>query len=241
MNESVKRVVQGRVFTMSLKPAWTKEYIQERLELMKGVAEMYVVNHDKDQDENGELVENHTHIVLIYDTPRKITTIANAFGVDVNFVDIVRSKVAMFRYLTHKGSPNKYAYDNSEVYTNSTAYELVIQGQEITDKELIEYVSTGREFELVGLVPLNKITMAQRLVQNRSQANANTQLAYLREIIYKQNATLESIFNGVEKINNNYNDLLTELKVGVEKLGQGAVKALDNMGKNLIALAKAKR
>jgi hypothetical protein len=242
MKESVRKVLQGRVFTMSLKPAWTKEYTQERVEMMKGVAEMYVVNHDKDIDENGELIENHTHVVVIYDTPRKITTIANAFGVEPNFVEMGRSKVAILRYLIHKGTPNKYQYSPNDVITNSDIpYESWLEGQSITDKELIEYVEQGREFELLGLVALNKITMAQRLIHNRNQANANTQLAFLREVIHKQNANLEMIYSEVRQANTNYNDLLFELKVGIKDLGFGATKALENLGKNLITLAKAKR
>ena len=82
--------MSGRVFGASLKPAWNKEEIQEFLSKTKGDIIVFIINHDKDLNSEGEQVEEHTHIYLEYSTPRKITTVANLLKVESNFIEIVR-------------------------------------------------------------------------------------------------------------------------------------------------------
>ena len=239
MKENKKATLQARVFMMSLKPAWTKEYIEEHLELMRGVAEMYVVNHDKDVSEDGEPIENHTHILLMYETPRKITTIANAFKVESNFIEVVRSKVAAMRYLTHKGTPNKYQYSADDVYTNSKPYQTFLEGQSISDAEIIEYVMQHREFELVGAVNMTKILMAQRLVNNKGQNYANQQLAQLREIIHKQTMMLERVSLSVDVIGNNFEMMVQGLSDSLGKLPNSVDRFALTIKSELALLRKA--
>ena len=67
-----------------------------------------MINHNKDvNDETGEVVELHTHIYIEYETPSKVSTVANLFGGAPNFIEVVQKKKEMLRYLTHKDQKQK--------------------------------------------------------------------------------------------------------------------------------------
>lgn len=154
--------MNGRTFTASLKPAWTKEEIEKFLVEMEGVATVFIINHDKDTNELGEPVEEHTHIYLDYPTPRKITTIANLLKVETNFIELVKNKKSFLRYLTHKDEEDKFKYDDSEVYTNSpVSYTATLLGNQLSDKEIAEYLMQGRGIELLGVVSSSKLRTIQ--------------------------------------------------------------------------------
>lgn len=155
----------GRVFGASLKPAWSEEQINEFLNKTKGDIMVYLINHDKDTNEQGELVETHTHIYLEYTNPRKITTVANLLEVETNFIEVIRNKKGYLRYLTHLDEKDKHIYEASEVYTNSSqTYEMLVRGNSITDKEIAEYIIQGRGMELIGLVPAGRLRTIQSFV-----------------------------------------------------------------------------
>jgi hypothetical protein len=152
----------ARAFTLSLKPAWNDEQIGSLLSKLKGTAIVWAITHDKDTDEKGQIIEKHTHFLLEYETPRKVSTIANLFKVEGNFVEVVKSKPAMLRYLTHKDDPEKFQYDNKQVMTNSTvSYDEVLMGQNLSDKQIADYIAQGRGYELLGLVSSSKLRTIQ--------------------------------------------------------------------------------
>ena len=229
MPKTKKSVLQSRLFTMSVKPKWSDEKIEEMLNSMKGVAEMYVVNHDKDQNDQGEVVEPHTHIFLIYDTPRRISTIANAFGLEANFIEVVRNKVAMLRYLTHLDQPNKATYLPSEVKTNSTDYADVIKGATTTDKEVIEAVLHGREFDLIGLVPMARIRLAQSLVHNKRLASAEQLLSMMREQNLLLHAQVEKLGVSIDRIDGYFSQLVSNLTQVGAKAQEGIIKIAEEI------------
>lgn len=229
MPKDKKNALQSRVFTASLKPAWSKQKQQEFVDSNKGIFECYVVNHNADSNEDGEIIEEHTHIVLIYSTPRKISTIARVLEVAPNFIETVGNKVAMLRYLTHKDQPNKHPYPDSEVITNSIPYAEVIAGASMTDKEVIEMVLQGREFDLIGIVSMTKIRLAQSLVHNKRLASAEQNLAIIREQNVKLSATLEFMNQRVERIDSYFTQLVSNLtSVGV-KAQEGIVKIAEEI------------
>ena len=196
---------------------------------MKGVAETYVVNHDKDQNDQGELVEAHTHILLIYSTPRKISTIANAFGLETNFIEVVRNKVAMLRYLTHLDQPNKVAYDPKEVKTNSLDYADVIKGSTTSDKEVIEAVLHGREFDLIGLVPMARIRLAQSLVHNKRLASAEQNLSMIREQNSLLHSQIEKMTISIDRIDGYFSQLVSNLTQVGTKAQEGIIKIAEEI------------
>lgn len=152
----------GRVFGASLKPAWSEQKIEEFLNKTNGDIIAFIINHDKDFDKNGELLETHTHIYLEYTNPRKISTVANLLQVETNFIEVIRNKKGYLRYLTHMDEKEKHVYDASEVYTNSTqSYELTVRGNAMTDKEIAEWIKQGKGIELLGIVSASRLRTIQ--------------------------------------------------------------------------------
>ena len=155
--------LSGRVFTASLKPHWTNEKIADWLAETKGALSAYIITHDKDYNtETGEIVEAHTHIYIEYDTPRKITTVARLLAVEPNFIEVVRNKKGVLRYLTHKDQETKAKYDDEQVYTNAEIdYTTAVMGATMSDKDIAEYIMQGRGMELLGVVSPNRLRTIQ--------------------------------------------------------------------------------
>jgi len=197
----------GRAFTTSLKPAWTKEQIESWLAEHKGALKAYVINHDKDvNDETGEIVEPHTHIYLEYETPRKVSTVANLFGVAPNFIEVVRNKKGMLRYLTHKDQKTKVKYDDDDVYTNADIdYKTAVMGAMMSDKEIAEYIRNGRGLELLGIVPASKLRTIQSFLHyDRSKLIADE--------IKRLNRKIDTIIAFTEKCSKMADELALALR-----------------------------
>lgn len=200
----------GRTFTASLKPAWTIEQIEEFSNSMVGSAIVYIINHGKDLNENNELVEPHTHILLEYETPRKVSTVANLLKVEPNFIVVVRNKAAMLRYLTHLGSPDKHQYDFEEVYTNNTiTYEMAVVGSSMSDKEIAEYILRGRGMDLIGVVPIGKLRTIQGFIHFDQ---SNSMVKELKRV----NDRLDSVLDIVENVQSITNEVLKGLGDGIK-------------------------
>lgn len=181
----------GRVFGASLKPAWNEQQIQEFLNKTKGDIVVYLINHDKDFNEQGEIVEEHTHIYLEYTNPRKITTVSNLLGVETNFIEVVRNKKGYLRYLTHLDEKDKHIYEASEVYTNhNQSYEMQVRGNSITDKEIAEYLKQGRGMELLGLVSASRLRTIQSFMHFD---NSNLVLDEIRHLNRKMDDIVEVV------------------------------------------------
>lgn len=234
MSENKKRPKQSRVFTASLKPAWSDEFTQQFLENNRGIFEAYVVKHDKDVDEHGEVIEAHTHVLMIYDTPRQVSTVANALGgIGAQFVVIGQSKQALLRYLTHKNDLNKFQYSDDEVKTNSTPYAEVVKGFGLSDKEIVEAVIKGEEFSLLGSVSMTKITLAQRMVGNRALANANAQIAHLRSSNEELLVQVSKMLGHIETIDNNFSAMVQSLTSAGNRLSDSVIKFSDRISTEL--------
>lgn len=205
----------GRVFGASLKPAWSNDKIHQFLEATQGDILVYVINHDKDNNELGELVEPHTHIYLEYETPRKLSTIANLLEVEANFIEIIRNKKAYLRYLTHKDDLEKYQYDNNEVMTNApVSYDLTLLGASLSDKEIAEYIIEGRGLELLGIVPAGRLRTIQSLLHFDA---SNATLQQVREL----NDKLDRVVSFVDHLDLTIKDLLVSAKEGGRALVDG--------------------
>lgn len=205
----------GRVFGASLKPAWSADKIKAFLEATQGDILVYIINHDKDYNELGELVESHTHIYLEYETPRKLSTIANLLEVEANFIEIIRNKKGYLRYLTHKDDIDKFQYDNSEVLTNSSvSYDLRLLGGSLSDKEIAEYILEGRGLELLGIVPAGRLRTIQSLLHFDT---SNTTLNQVRML----NDKLAIVVNFVEDLDISIKSLIANASTGAKDLIEG--------------------
>lgn len=217
--------MSGRVFGASLKPAWTSEQIEQFLLDTKGDITVFIINHDKDYDSNGELVEEHTHLYLEYSTPRKVSTVANLLKVESNFIEIVRNKKGYLRYLTHMDETDKHKYNNEQVFGNADIpYETLVLGNSLTDKEIAEYIIQGRGIELLGVVSASKLRTIQSFIHFDT---TNSMLNEIRHLNGKMDIILET-FDKVETIALSFVDgfkhTLTDMTDGMRQIANEIAK-----------------
>ena len=225
----------GRNFTASLKPSWEYDKIEKLCKDLSGTATVFAINHDKDiNQETGEFIEPHTHIYLEYETPRKIGTIANLFGVETNFVEIVKSKKAFIRYLTHKDDTDKYQYDDQEVITNSAIlYSDYVLGSTLTDKDIAIYIKEGRGMDLMGVVSATKLRTIQAFMQYDRTGIMQRDLTLMREKI-------EIMSGALDNINAIATDFQNAAAKGLTSLNNAMVRIADEIAKTR-QLTKIKR
>ncbi len=216
----------GRNFTASLKPAWNTEKINKILQDLTGTATVWVINHDKDIDtKTGELIENHTHILLEYETPRKIGTVANLLEVEPNFVELVKSKKALVRYLTHKDDADKYQYDDHEVMTNSSiAYADYVMGSNLSDKEIAQYIAEGRGMDLMGVVSVTKLRTIQAFLQFDRTGSMQREITLMRN-------RLESMGTALDNINAIATDFQMAAARGLTSMNDAMIRIADEIAK----------
>lgn len=198
----------ARTFAISLKPVWDVNEIEKFVNSLTGTAKVYAINHDKDVG-----VEPHTHFVLDYATPRNITTIANLFEVESNFVEVVRNKKGMLRYMIHLDDKDKHQYQSSEVISNNKIkFDDVLLGDTLTDKEIADYITKGKGIELMGVVPAGKLRTIQSFLHFD---NSNNTLNELRKLNKKV-------------------DEMTDVIDEVKLIADGFMKSIDTSREDLI-------
>jgi hypothetical protein len=221
----------GRTFAASLKPVWELKKIERFLLNMQGTATVFIINHDKDYNEHGEVVEPHTHVYIDYPTPRKITTVANLLEVETNFIELVKNKKGFLRYLTHKDEDDKYKYSDDEVYTNSSvSYTATLLGNQLSDREIAEYIMQGKGIELLGIVSSSKLRTIQGFLHFD---NSNMQLKEIRALNDKLDAVADTLkqferyaYNAVKQFGNNAEKMANAL-VELALLAGNAFDALN--------------
>lgn len=218
--------LSGRVFAASLKPHWTDEQIADWLAETKGALSAYVITHDKDYNtETGETVEPHTHIYIEYDTPRKITTVAKLLAVAPNFVEVVRNKKGMLRYLTHKDQETKAKYSDSEVQTNADIdYNTAVMGATMSDKDIADYIKQGRGMELLGVVSANRL----RTIQSFLHFDRSGQI---QKEVQALNNKLDTIVDFTQECRIMADNLVQALQGAGEKTLQGAKELAHALGR----------
>jgi hypothetical protein len=145
-------------------------------------------------------------VYIEYDTPRKVSTVARLLGVAENFVEIVRNKKGMLRYLTHKDQKTKVKYDDDDVYTNADIdYKTAVMGAMMSDKEIADYLRNGRGLELLGIVPASKL----RTIQSFLHFDRSKQIA---DEIRRLNGKIDTIIEFTEKCSKMADELALALR-----------------------------
>ena len=132
-------MIKTRVVTISLKQDITK--------LVEQYPKYAWILHDKDVHlETGEVKDPHYHIYLEFPNPRSINSIAKEFGIEPNFIEVVRNKQGILAYLTHSRSPEKWQYAVNEVHSNFEIKRIEDDLSMIVILKLCEECSTFAEF-----------------------------------------------------------------------------------------------
>jgi hypothetical protein len=220
MPKQQKSATTSRLFTSSLKPAWNKQKIEKFLNDYQGTFQAWIINHDKDTNADGEIIENHTHLVNEYDTPRKLTSVANLLQCETNFVEYGKSKKALLRYLTHKDETDKFKYADEEVFTNADApYHEQVLANNLSDKEIAEYIKEGKGTDLLGVVNISKL----RTIQAFLQYDRTGQIAKQLKDVGEKLETLNTSILNIETMATN--------------LVKGATKTMEQMTTGIIRIA----
>lgn len=120
-----------------------KHYYDKLLAWCKINAKLYAfIGHDKDIQEDGTPKFRHIHALIVLkdgDKPRLKTSLnrlSQVTGVDVADIDITKAESieGCLRYNLHRGYPQKYQYDVSDMVTN------------LTEKELEPFLNTETQF-----------------------------------------------------------------------------------------------
>ena len=77
------------------------------------------IKHDKDVDEDGVLKKEHIHVLVSFNSPRKLSWILSRFK--QSHIEIISSNSAYLRYMTHSDSDDstKYIYPDSDLHLSS--------------------------------------------------------------------------------------------------------------------------
>jgi len=219
--------LSGRVFLASLKPVWSKKRLKDFCESLVGSAVVFAINHDKDFNEHGVVVEPHTHFLIEYATPRKISTVANLLGVESNFIQIAHSKKASLRYLTHLDDEDKFRYSSEEIISNSTVpYDDLILGQSMSDKEIAKYIREGRGEELFGVVSASKLRTIQSFIHFDLSNKMYAKMNLMSQDIAIMTNALKEIQDVVLDFQKGFTQGVTNFIPHMVKISEAAEKAL---------------
>lgn len=221
----------GRTWLSSQKPAWSKKKMEKLAKELDGSAKIYMINHDKDLNDDGTIKENHTHFLIDYQTPRKISTVANLLGTEPNFLQVCKSKKASLRYLLHLDDSDKHQYKpESVVHNDQVPFEDLLKGQSMSDAEIAEYIYRGEELKLLGLISHNKLATIQRIVGNATRKTIHRELQQVRVDNQKLMSGIEYQNKEMKKLNNKINkladsviailDIAKDFQLGATKIGK---------------------
>ena len=220
----------GRTWISSQKPAWSRSKMEELAKQLSGSAKIYMITHDKDE-EDGKRIEAHTHFLIDYQTPRKVSTVANLLETEPNFIQPVISRKASLRYLLHLDDSEKHQYKSEEVVHNDQIpFDDVIKGQSMSDAEIAEYIYRGEDLKLLGIIPYNKLATIQRVVGNATNKKVHRELYNARLDIMKLKDGIEYNNKEMKKLNNKLNkmadsviqilDIAKDFQLGATKIGK---------------------
>lgn len=77
------------------------------------------IKHDKDLDEDGVLKKEHIHVLVSFNSPRKLSWILSRFK--QTHIESISSNAAYLRYMTHSDldDATKYIYSDSDLHMSS--------------------------------------------------------------------------------------------------------------------------
>lgn len=104
------------------------------------------IKHDKDVDEDGVFKKEHIHILVSFNSPRKLSWILSRFK--QTHVESISSATAYLRYMTHSNldDSTKYIYPDSDLHLSSkfkSIYEKEVKEINLIDllNEFFSYCS----------------------------------------------------------------------------------------------------
>ena len=85
------------------------------LDLIKQNYKYALITHDKDVNEDGELLKPHIHVVIKLDNTQEDTALEKNLGLRSGLVHTIFSLKGSLEYLIHLNNPEKYQYSLNDV------------------------------------------------------------------------------------------------------------------------------
>lgn len=108
--------------------------------------------HDKDINADGSFKKGHYHLLLAYSSATTLSNIRGWFKAcgmpesELHSIRVCASGVGYYRYLTHKGNPEKAQYDDSDIRVFNDSDELFKKFSKTASDKIDDLV---RIFQLV--------------------------------------------------------------------------------------------
>lgn len=108
--------------------------------------------HDKDVDVDGKIKKPHWHIIIKLNSTQTDYYVAEAIGIDVYYIEPVKSVKSAYNYLTHKFEENKHKYKDNELFGDFVFTDDSVDNNRFNDFiELIKKYDIKKPKQLVQL------------------------------------------------------------------------------------------
>ena len=147
------------------------------LEVLKSICEeYYLIQHYADINENGQLKRLHYHAVIrLSKRIRKMTLIkvlSESLNISPTMIscEILYNKRVAIRYLIHLDNPDKYQYEELNIFTNNDSALFNILHYDISNldtEQLIDIVKNckGDKLEIMRVLGLKTYNQYWRMVE----------------------------------------------------------------------------
>jgi len=131
----------------------TPDKVQKIIENHPFIEKYAFIYHTEDEK------HPHIHIMMGFDNPKPLTQIANAFNVEPQYVEKIKSTFnKALAYLTHANTPDKHQYSTKDVYTNILEIDKITNRERKTDlNDVFDKIATGevREYNIHRYITVN--------------------------------------------------------------------------------------
>lgn len=149
------------------------DIVKGALENKKCIKDWLYILHDKDIDDSGNNKEPHYHIYCRLNNSYDSKYIAQWFNVPEQYVGKIKGKWSdALNYATHRNKPDKFQYDDSEVFSNFDWQEErnspKSSKQDYRREEIINFIVGGiiREFNYTDYISPIEFDKYKRSIDN---------------------------------------------------------------------------
>lgn len=133
----------------------SEEVIQAVLRLYEVRIRHYAyILHDKDIKEDGTLVAEHYHVLLVFNNAMTVTAVQKLFpdNGQNTFPAPMRDKADCFNYLDHADCPDKYQYSREAIVCDDLDYWTDLQRGDTDDDRVLNIID-----DILEKVPLYEL------------------------------------------------------------------------------------
>lgn len=122
---------------------------QQAIEKIKQSYDYALILHDKDVDEDGVIKKAHYHVVLRFKNQTWNSAVAKDLGIELNYIQKVRSFDNALQYLIHFNDSDKFQYSIDEVKGNlkSRLKEKINSAEKSEGEKVIDLIDFINSFE----------------------------------------------------------------------------------------------